>query len=251
IIAFTDSDCIVPSNWIRKIVENFRHPQVGCVGGNVEGSSDDLLSRYADNSLTHVMRSFKERLVLDTIKLFFNYPAGCNMAFRRSAIEKVGCFDEGLRYGADDIEIVERVGKAGYKIVLDPEVLILHKHRSNLKELLKQAFNWGRGGILLFKRRRGSAFSMWHLISLLGFIAGLSIIGTLIFLAFTTGLTVFSLALLGIVLTPSLASMLFYVFKAPKNRILESAFIYPLIDFLRIFAFCIGEVYQFFKKEIG
>jgi len=251
IVAFTDSDCLVPSNWIRKIVENFGDSQVGCVGGNVKGYGDDLLSRYADNSLMHVMRSFKERVVLDMIKLFFNYPAGCNMAFRRSFIEEVGYFNEALRYGGDDIELVERIGKAGGKMVLDPEVLILHKHRSTLKGLLKQTFNWGRGGMLLLKKQRGLVFSTWHLINLLGFLAGLSIIGTLIFLAFTTGLMVFSLVLLGIVLTPSLASALFYVAKAPKNRVLESAFIYPSIDFLRVFAFCIGEVYQLFKTEIS
>jgi len=251
IIAFTDSDCLVPSNWIRKIVENFRNPQVGCVGGNVKGYGDDLLSRYADNSLMHVMRSFKERVVLDMIKLFFNYPAGCNMSFRRSSIEKVGYFNETLRYGADDIEMVERVAKAGGKIVLDPEVLILHKHRSTLQELLKQTFNWGRGGMLLLKKRRNLLFSTWHLVNLLGFLAGLSMIGALIFLAFTTGLMVFSLALLGIALTPLLASAVFYVSKAPKNRILESAFIYPSIDLLRVFAFCIGEVYQLFKTEIS
>jgi len=251
IIAFTDSDCLVPSNWIRKIAENFRNPQVGCVGGNVKGYGDDLLSRYADNSLMHVMRSFKERVVLGMIKLFFNYPAGCNMAFRRSFIEEVGYFNEALMYGADDIELVERVGKAGGKIALDPEVLIFHKHRSTLRELLKQTFNWGRGGMLLLKKQRNLLFSTWHLVNLLGFLAGLSIIGALIFLAFTTGFMVFSLALLGIVLTPPLASALFYASKAPKNRILESAFIYPFIDLLRVFAFCIGEAYQLFKPEIS
>jgi len=251
IIAFTDSDCLVPSNWIRKIAENFRNPQVGCVGGNIKGYGDDLLSRYADNSLMHVMRSFKERVVLGMIKLFFNYPAGCNMAFRRSFIEEVGYFNEALMYGADDIELVERVGKAGGKIALDPEVLIFHKHRSTLRELLKQTFNWGRGGMLLLKKQRNLLFSTWHLVNLLGFLAGLSIIGALIFLAFTTGFMVFSLALLGIVLTPPLASALFYASKAPKNRILESAFIYPFIDLLRVFAFCIGEAYQLFKPEIS
>ncbi len=251
IIAFTDSDCLVTSNWIREIIKNFRAPQVGCTGGNVKGYGDNLLSRYADNSLMHVMRSFKERIVLNMIKLFFNYPAGCNMAFRRSFIEKVGYFNETLMYGADDIELVERVGKAGGKIVLDPEVLILHKHRSTLKELLKQTFNWGRGGMLLLKKQRSRVFSTWHLVNLLAFLASLSMIGALIFLASTTGLMLFSLILLGIVVTPSLASALFYASKAPKNRIFESAFIYPFIDFLRIFAFCIGEVYQLFKSEIS
>jgi len=249
IIAFTDSDCLVPNNWIRKIVENFGDSQVGCVGGNVKGYGDDLLSRYADNSLMHVMRSFKERVVLDMIKLFFNYPAGCNMAFRRSSIEKVGYFNETLMYGADDIELVERVGKAGGKIVLDPEALILHKHRSTLRELLKQTFNWGRGGMLLLKKQRGLVFSTWHLVSLLGFLISLSIIGSLIFLAFATGLRVFYLLVLGIVFTPLLLLAVFYASKTPKIKVFEGAVVYPLLDLLRVLAFCMGEVHQLFKPE--
>jgi cellulose synthase/poly-beta-1,6-N-acetylglucosamine synthase-like glycosyltransferase len=248
LIAFTDSDCIVPSNWIRKMVENFRDPQVWCVGGNIRGCEDDFLSRYADNTLMPVMRSFKKRQVLSMIKLFFNYPAGCNMAFRRKAIEEAGYFDEGLRYGADDLELVERVCKAGHKIVLDPNVLVLHKHRSTLKGLLKQTFNYGRGGVLLLKRKKTrDVFSTWHLLSLLGFAAGLSLIATLIFFAITTCFQIFSLILLGIVLTPLLALMGVYASRARKNRVHESIIAYPFLDFLRVLAFCAGEVYQLFK----
>ncbi len=250
VIAFTDADCIVPNNWIRKMVENFRDPQVWCVGGNIKGCSDDFLSRYADNTVMPVMRSFKRRQVLSMIKLFFNYPAGCNMAFRRKALEEVGHFDEGLRYGADDLELVERVCKAGHEIVLDPSVLVLHKHRSTLKGLLKQTFNYGRGGVLLLKRKKAKdVFSTWHLLSLLGFAAGLSLIAMLIFLAFTTSFRIFSLILLGIVLTPLLALMAVYVSRWRKNKVYEGFIVYPFLDFLRVLAFCVGEVYQLFKSE--
>jgi len=250
VIAFTDADCIVPSNWIRKTVENFRDPQVWCVGGNIKGCGDDFLSRYADNTVMPVMRSFKRHQVLSMIKLFFNYPAGCNMAFKRKALEEVGYFDEGLRYGADDLEIVERVGKAGHKIVLDPGVLVLHKHRSTLKGLLKQTFNYGRGGVLLLKRKKAEdVFSTWHLLSLLGFIVGLSLIVALIFLAFTTSFQIFPLLLLGIVLAPLLALMAVYASRTGKDKIYESVIVYPFLDFFRVLAFCMGEIYQLFKSE--
>jgi len=250
VIAFTDADCIVPSNWIRKMVENFRDPQVWCIGGNIKGCEDDFLSRYADNTVMPVMRSFKRRQVLSMIKLFFNYPAGCNMAFRRKALEEVGYFDEGLRYGADDLELVERVGKAGRKIVLDPSVLVLHKHRSTLKGLLKQTFNYGRGGMLLLKRKKArDVFSTWHLLSLLGFVAGLSLIAALIFLTLTTSLRTFSLPLFGIVLAPLLALMAVYASRAGKDKVYESVIVYPFLDFFRVLTFCVGEVYQLLKSE--
>lgn len=250
IVAFTDADCVVPDNWIAKMVENFKDSDIGCVGGNVKGCDDDFLSRYADSTVMHVMRTFKKREALDMIKLFFSYPAGCNMAFRRKAIEEVGDFDEGLRYGTDDVELVERVAKAGYKIVLDPDVLILHRHRSTLRKLLKQAFNYGRGGMLLFKRRgTKSVFSTWHLLNLFGFATWLFIIGSMIFLTLTTSLNAFPLLLLGIILLPLLILIAIYASKALKNKVYESVITYPFLDLLRALIFCVGEVYQLFKSE--
>ena len=250
IVIFTDADCIVPSGWIRKIVENFNDPRVGCVGGNAKGSDKNFLSQYADNSIMPVLRSFRRRETLDMIKLFVRYPAGCNMALRRGAIEEVGGFDEGIRYSFEEDELVERVCKAGYRMVLDPSVLIWHKHRSTLKGLLKQTFRYGRGSGFLLKRKRArDTLSTWFLLNLLGFIAWLLIIGSLMFLTLTTTSTILVLSLSGILLAPLLALMVFYAHKALENKRFERIIIYPILDLLRMLTFCIGELYQFVKPE--
>jgi len=248
IIAFTDCDCIVPSDWIRKIVENFKDPQVSCVGGSAKGRDDDFISQYADNSIIPLMPFFKKREKLDMIKLFLHHPAGCNMAFRRKAFEEVGCFDEGIRYGFDDVEFVERVCKAGYKMVLDPSVLVWHKHRSALKEFLKQNFSYGRGSGVLLKRK-GAKYvaSTWSFLNLIGFIAWLSLIGSLTFLTLTTGLLIFPLLLFGFTIMPLLMLMVFYLYEALENKRYERAFTYPVIDFLRGLSFCCGQIYQLLK----
>ncbi|MEM3041783.1 MAG: glycosyltransferase, partial [Nitrososphaerota archaeon] len=120
IVLFTDSDCAVPKDWIRTTVKNFMDPEVGCVGGSVLRYEDTFLSIYADESFMPVLRRFRDREVLDNVGLLWRYPAGCNMAFRRTAIEKVNWFDEDVHYGFDEDELVERVCNAGYKMVLDP-----------------------------------------------------------------------------------------------------------------------------------
>jgi len=248
IIAFTDCDCIVPSNWIKKIVENFKDPQVGCVGGSAKGHYDDFISQYADNSIIPLMPFFKKRERLDMIKLFLHHPAGCNMAFSRKAFEEVGCFDESIRYGFDDVEFVERVCKAGYKMVLDPDVLVRHKHRSTLKEFLKQNFSYGRGSGVLLKRKGAKYLaSTWSLLSLIGFVTWLSIIGLLTFLTLTTSLLIFPLLLFGFTIMPLLILMAFYLHKALENKRYERTLTYPIIDFLRGLSFCCGQIYQFFK----
>ncbi|MDI6690839.1 MAG: glycosyltransferase, partial [Candidatus Bathyarchaeota archaeon] len=68
IVAFTDADCIIPKNWVSKIVDNFRDFQVGCVGGNVLGYYDSFLSHYSDESFIPVMRIFRKKEVLNSVK---------------------------------------------------------------------------------------------------------------------------------------------------------------------------------------
>jgi cellulose synthase/poly-beta-1,6-N-acetylglucosamine synthase-like glycosyltransferase len=249
IIAFTDCDCVVPSNWITKIVENFKDPQVSCVGGSAKGLNGDFISQYADNSIVPLMPSFKKREELNMVKPFLRHPAGCNMAFKRKVAEEVGCFDESIQYGFDEVEFTERVCRAGYKMVLDPKVFVWHKHRSTLKEFLKQNFRYGRGSGLLLKRKRmKDAFSKWSFLSLIGFISWLLIVGSLMFLTFATSWSIFPLLLFGFAVTPLLMVMAVYAYRALENKQYTRAIIYPLIDFFRVLSFCFGEVYQLFKK---
>ncbi len=250
IIAFTDCDCVVPSNWVTKIVENFKDPQVSCVGGSAKGLNGDFISQYADNSIVPLMPLFKKREELNMVKPFLRHPAGCNMAFRRKATEEVGCFDESIQYGFDEVEFTERVCRAGYKMVLDPNVFVWHKHRSTLKEFLRQNFRYGRGsGVLLKRKRMKDAFSTWSFLSLAGFIAWLLIVASLTFLTFTTSLNIFSITLFGFTILPLLMIMTVYANKTLKNKRYATAIIYPFIDFFRVFSFCLGEVYQLFKES--
>ena len=250
IIAFTDCDCIVSSDWIRKIVKNFKDPRVSCVGGSAKGHDNDFASQYADNSIVPLMPFFKKREELDMIRPFLHHPAGCNMAFRRKAFKEVGCFDEGIQYGFDDVEIVERVCKAGHKMVLDPNVFVWHKHRSTLKEFLKQNFKYGRGsGVLLRRRGTKDVVSTWSFLSLVGFLSWLLISGSLTFLSITTNLIIFPILLFAFTVMLLLALMVFYLYKALENKRYERIFIYPFIDFLRGFSFFCGQIYQLFKAN--
>jgi glycosyltransferase involved in cell wall biosynthesis len=251
IVAFTDADCIIPENWVSKIVDNFRDSQVGWVGGNVVGYYDSFLSHYSDESFIPVMRIFRKREVLDSVKPPQKYPAGCNMAFKRGALKKVGLFDEGIKYGFDEDELVERICRGGYKMVLDPNVLVRHKHRPALKELLKQNFNYGRGlGLMLRKMGIKSAFPKWLLLCIIGFLAWSSIILTLTIYTFLTSSFASQIILLTMLLLPPFGLMIFYGRQTIKKR--EKKYrriiLYPPIDIARALAFIFGGIYQLFKN---
>ena len=251
ILAFTDSDCVVPRNWVTKIVENFKDPAVSCVGGSVKGLTGDFVSEYADNSVVPLMPSFKKRGEYNAVKPFFRHPAGCNMAFRRNAAEEVGLFDENIRYGFDEVEFAERVCSAGYKMVLDPNVFVWHKHRATLKEFLKQNFGYGRGSGLILKLNKGmNEVSKWAFLSLLGLVAWIVIVVTSAFFSLTTTSILFPLLLFGFTIVPLLLPLAVYAFRALKHQRTASFIVYPLIDCFRTFSFCFGEVYQLLRKTL-
>ena len=219
IVAFTDSDCIVPPNWITKIVENFKDPKVSCVGGSAKALDNDFISQYADNSIVRLMPFFTKREELEKVKPFFRHPAGCNMAFRRKVAEEVGYFDENIQYGFDEVEFADRICRAGYKMVLDPDVLVWHKHRSTFKEFLKQNFQYGKGSGLVLKRKRlKDAVSKWSFLGLMGFISWLLIVGSLTFLTFTSSSSIFFWLLFGFTGLPLLILATVYAYRALQNK---------------------------------
>jgi glycosyltransferase involved in cell wall biosynthesis len=250
IIAFTDCDCVAPKNWIKRIIENFRDSQVGCVGGNILGYYPSFLSQYCDESAIPVMRIFRNRKVLDMVKPPTQYPAGCNMATKRDVIKKVGTFNENIKYGFDEDEFVERICKKKYKMVLDPRVFVRHKHRLTLLELLKQTFQYGRGGGLLSKTiGMKSAFSKWIFLCVLSFAFWISIVLSLTLLAIFAGSTLALAMLLILLVLPPIGLIIFYTRRSfnEKHRKPRKILVYPFIDIMRAIAFAAGVVYQLLK----
>jgi cellulose synthase/poly-beta-1,6-N-acetylglucosamine synthase-like glycosyltransferase len=54
VVAFTDTDCAVSTDWLRQIVEPFGDPVVGCVGGAiVPYPPETSAQRYAARRMSH------------------------------------------------------------------------------------------------------------------------------------------------------------------------------------------------------
>lgn len=67
-----------------------------------------------------------------------NFVSGCCMLIKRSVIDKVGFFDGHYFLYLEDVDYCLSVQKAGFKIVLDPKVIISHKVSASLQSPLKK-----------------------------------------------------------------------------------------------------------------
>ena len=248
ILAYTDGDCVVPRDWAKKIVENFEDPFIGFVGGTMEGyDPTSILSNYMDESLFQSTPGFRIRIETTDLKLM-QFPAGANMAFRRRALARVRFFDENITYGFDDLQPVEAMGFKGFRIVLDPEVNILHQHRSTLPELLKQHFNYGRGGSLLVIHKRASVLASWYAAYLISTLATLVMLAFLLYIGFKVNHPLpFNLAF-GVAGIFFAFNTIYYLPVSLQSGKLWKIIVYPALDILRGIAFTFGGLYQMIQS---
>ena len=125
IIAFTDSDCKVHSDWLIEIVSALKDCDL--VGGNVKcylENDINKVSRYYD-----LYNGFPQQYYVH--KLHGSVTA--NLAVRKEVLDNIGFFDSEL-YSGGDIEWCQRAVKKGYNLQYNANQIVYHPART-LKEL--------------------------------------------------------------------------------------------------------------------
>lgn len=146
IILFTDSDCILPPDWIQsysKLLDSHKDVLTGRVEmlpSNILGDSMSALGFPAGGSLGFD-KMWKVGQDGSTVQI-----VTCNCAVRKKVFDEIGLFDETfpLPFG-EDTEMSQRMLKRGYKIYYTPLVYIKHPPRSDLKSFARWSFRRGRG----------------------------------------------------------------------------------------------------------
>ena len=74
---------------------------------------------------------------------------GCNMAFRREALEAINGFDPQYRKAGDDVDVCWRLQQAGYWITFAPGAFVWHHRRQSPRAYLRQQAGYGEAEALL------------------------------------------------------------------------------------------------------
>ena len=143
-VAFTDSDCIPSTDWLKNLVSGFNEHIVG-VGGGIKNIGDTFWTRsinLAQNTFLGGGGSIQTRFI--TEKRFVKSISASNMMFRRKDLVDIGGFNIHLS-GADEAELNQRLTKQKKgKLLYVPDATILHDHGRNLKQFAKNMYNYGR-----------------------------------------------------------------------------------------------------------
>jgi glycosyltransferase involved in cell wall biosynthesis len=156
VVAYTDDDVSVDSLWCYRIWETFLQENIDAMTGLVLASSVETESQQIFEKNWGFNKGYQDIYFNNdfisksvTAPRVWDIGAGANMAFRKSAIEKVNYFDDRLDVGAagcsGDSEIWFRILANNMIIHYNPRAYVYHEHRKELKQLHKQLFGYMRG----------------------------------------------------------------------------------------------------------
>ncbi len=131
ILAFIDDDSFVQEHWLRECVNGYSSAEVGGVGGFIVDENAENAEAIQYNSIGTVTYNGVRvgNFHRDPGKIVeVDHIRGCNMSFRKNAVEQVNGFDPnytGSNVG-EETDLSVRVKKAGYKILFNPKMKVIH-----------------------------------------------------------------------------------------------------------------------------
>lgn len=157
VVAFIDDDVVIHPLCIYQIWKTFEKEDAAAMTGlvfplHLATEAQVMFEKWWTFNRGYVPRVYDTTYLkahLNSGPPVWEIGAGANMAFRKSALQSVGLFDELLGAGAagcnDDSEMWFRLLAGGHKIYYNPLAIVYHDHRNTKEALKKQVFNYMRG----------------------------------------------------------------------------------------------------------
>jgi GT2 family glycosyltransferase len=132
VIACTDDDVIVPTDWIAQAARAFdADPEAGLLYGQVLVPESLKQAEKSGTIIPSLLIPRRDRLAKRGGSRFRVFGMGANMAIRRTVLERVLGFDEALGGGgplrsSQDYDFAYRVYRSGMAVLLEPDVKVDH-----------------------------------------------------------------------------------------------------------------------------
>ena len=114
VLAFVDSDCIVPPTWLETALQELAHDTIGAVGGDCQVPADS----------TWVERAWTAPISSNT-SWYVDRLASATLIIRKTLFDRLKGFDSTLIAGEDD-DLSNRITRAGYKLLGHRDCSVVH-----------------------------------------------------------------------------------------------------------------------------
>ncbi len=154
IVAYIDSDARADPEWLHYLAATYMESDVAGAGGpNLVPPEDNWIAKCVYRS-----PGGPTQVMLDDRSA--EHIPGCNMSFRKAALEEVGGFDPIFTTAADDVDICWRLLDKGYRIGFSAAAVVWHHRRSSVKGYWRQQVGYGISESIL-ERKFPNKFNPW------------------------------------------------------------------------------------------
>jgi len=140
LVAFTDADCVVAPDWLRRLLARHRAAEHPAVGGAVANGTPASILGSAEHlfSFNEFMPGMPERLVA-------GMPT-CNLCYRREVLAAIAFESgpEGAFLQPEDLLLNWRVTGGARRLLFDPAIRVTHQNRTRLVACVRHQYLIGR-----------------------------------------------------------------------------------------------------------
>ncbi len=154
ILVFTDSDCCVNHNWLKKIQKNFFQNDTEAIMGRLVLRP----STFIGDSISALGFPGGGAVGFDKIwkvdqNSFTDSLSTCNCAIKKNIFWKIGGFDESFPFpGGEDSFLAYNLRRSNYRIKYCSDVLTYHEARDSIPNFLKWQFRRGISSYIFSKK---------------------------------------------------------------------------------------------------
>jgi glycosyltransferase AglI len=149
IIIFIDADCILPNDYIEKLLIQYKHESISVSGCKIRGYLPNGLIEYY---LSEYGLALPDRdTIFEKPEFLKTFVHTASLTCRKSVFDKVGLFDETLFTG-EDHDFSYRVLSSDYTIHYFSGIYLLHKFSNNFLRFIKQTYSFSNIHSYLIKK---------------------------------------------------------------------------------------------------
>ncbi len=161
IVAFLDDDSMAHLGWLEALLNAYRDETVGAVGGRVISMPDPYCNEVWGSPRLSVSPSGrvkgKEVGLVSMNPVEVDHLVGCNMSFRREALDLTGGFDSNYTLSnlREETDLCLRVKRTGWRIMFVPAMAVVH-----FSSRSRSPFAWSQPYILFSHGRNSMYFAI-------------------------------------------------------------------------------------------
>ncbi|TDP93978.1 mycofactocin biosynthesis glycosyltransferase MftF [Labedaea rhizosphaerae] len=173
LVAFVDADVRLTPGWLDPILAHFADPDVAAVAPRVRSrAGTGLLARYEAVASSLDLGGEPAQVRPGGV---VSYVPSATLVVRRSVLDRLGGFDESMRFG-EDVDLIWRMVDAGLSVRYEPTSTVEHAPRASWAGWVRQRFEYGTSAAPLAVRHGRAVapvrMSVWSALSWLAVAAG-------------------------------------------------------------------------------